>query len=399
MQAIVSGIINVIYEAAFQYNDVLIFLDILVRSDDGWIACEVKSSRTLSTVYYADAALQYYVLKGSGLRVNDFLLYYINPEYKLRDQLNPAELFQSESVIKLAENRLDETHHQIEAAKSTLSLKQSPDIAIGIHCNTPYPCDFKGHCWKNVPKLSILQLTAFDEEELFEWYHKGISDPREVTNVSINEIQRKQIDALSSKSGYYDLKLAKGSLPGQNETIAFVDILFTRPAIPVISGAKPYEYLPLASALLFDDQQYDAVIFRPNVEDVISFILWLEQLTQRFDKVIIYNPMELKTFLKSDFFTSIQLNHSLKDISMEKIWAVYDFLLEIQFYFPGLNLQSGQAEVSRHCTDLPPLSDRYQLIGELISHENPKNLSGNRQKILDYLLSLKALFNYISQLK
>ncbi|NTW25814.1 MAG: hypothetical protein HGA37_14045 [Lentimicrobium sp.] len=39
---------EVLYEAAFSYNQVIIFLDILVRSETGWHAYEVKSSLSVS---------------------------------------------------------------------------------------------------------------------------------------------------------------------------------------------------------------------------------------------------------------------------------------------------------------------------------------------------------------
>ncbi len=398
-EAIASGKVNVIYEAAFQYDEVLIFLDILVKSDDGWTACEVKSSQTLSSVYYADAALQYYVLKGSGIRISDFLLFHINPEYILYEELNPNELFRSESVINLVENKLNETKIQIETAKSTLRLKQSPDIRIGSHCNNPYPCDFKGHCWKNIPKYSILQLTTFDDDDLFDWYHKGISDPREVVNLSINETQKSQIDALISRSEYYNLKLATTPFPGPQENYAFVDVLFSRPAIPVISGSKPYEYVPVAAAVLHDDQQTDIKYFKNSQEDIISFAAWIDNILHQFDHLIIFDSIELLAFWQSELFKSTTANQPLSFSSTDKIRSIRNYLYEIQYFYPGLNFQSDQAALSLHCTDLPPLTDRHQMIHEATTADHNENPSGTGQKILEYLISLQFLYSYISSLK
>ena len=69
MENLQNPMVNVMYEAVFQYNDTLVMVDILVRDGEQWKAIEVKSSLRLSPTYYNDAALQYYVLHGCGGRL------------------------------------------------------------------------------------------------------------------------------------------------------------------------------------------------------------------------------------------------------------------------------------------------------------------------------------------
>ncbi len=83
-EAIQDPKVNTIYEAVFQYDDVLIMLDILVRDGNSWKAYEVKSSRAISATYLTDAALQYYVLEGSSTGISDFSLIYVNKDYVLQ---------------------------------------------------------------------------------------------------------------------------------------------------------------------------------------------------------------------------------------------------------------------------------------------------------------------------
>lgn len=85
--------VSVIYEAAFAHNDVVIALDILVRENGSWKAIEVKSSRAVSSTYQWDAALQYYVISGSGLPLKDFCIAYINQDYQRQGEIDPSELF------------------------------------------------------------------------------------------------------------------------------------------------------------------------------------------------------------------------------------------------------------------------------------------------------------------
>ncbi|NWG28985.1 MAG: DUF2779 domain-containing protein, partial [Ignavibacteriaceae bacterium] len=72
---------KVIYEAAFMFNDVLSIADIFVMEKGGAKVYEVKSSTSISETYLNDAALQYYVISGQGIRVKDFSIIYINNQY------------------------------------------------------------------------------------------------------------------------------------------------------------------------------------------------------------------------------------------------------------------------------------------------------------------------------
>jgi hypothetical protein len=397
-QAINSNDINVLYEAAFQYDDVLIFLDILVRTNDGWVACEIKSSRSLSATYYADAALQYYVLKGSGIHLSDFFLYYINGDYKLDNVLVLDELFRKESVYGLVENKLNETRLQIASAKLCLQQKRSPEVSIGTHCTNPYPCDFKGFCWKNVPKLSILQLTAFDQEMLFEWYHKGISDPRQVAGISLNELQKKQIEAFNSKTSSYDLQ--KRKLPNHKQYIAFFDVLFTQPAIPVINGTKPYAHIPLAAGILTEGNHIEVVYYKTDLNGIMQFVDWLGKLSEQFEFLVIFDESGLKEFLSNDLIKTHLKKQFYDKLLSIKLIGIRQFMDDIQFYFPGLADNSSIDEISKHLlVGLDRLFDRHQLIADILKSDSNPDDEQNRQKIINYLMSLQSLYIYLSKLK
>ncbi|MBU1012165.1 MAG: hypothetical protein KKG99_04115 [Bacteroidetes bacterium] len=145
-----------IYEACFQSDQILIILDILVRKNGNIYAYEVKSSKAISPTYLKDAALQYYVIQNSGLEIEDFSIIYMNENFDQIEgdekRLDLGQLFIIKSVLpEIYELQAFITDH-LPKAKETLFLKHSPEIEIGPHCNSPYPCDFIGHCWKNIPK-------------------------------------------------------------------------------------------------------------------------------------------------------------------------------------------------------------------------------------------------------
>lgn len=139
---------KILYEACFIADNVIIAVDILVKTETGWQAYEVKSSFKLSETYYNDAFLQNYVIEKSGLKLAAFHLVYRNNEVDIPDEKNIAGAFIFEE-LNVADSQLSVTiRENIVAMTETLALTSSPKIEPGNHCMKPYPCDFRGVCWK-----------------------------------------------------------------------------------------------------------------------------------------------------------------------------------------------------------------------------------------------------------
>ncbi|RLD79313.1 MAG: hypothetical protein DRJ15_09690 [Bacteroidetes bacterium] len=198
----------VIYEAAFQHDQVMIYLDILVHTGTGWHAYEVKSSGGISETYMMDAALQYHVIKGTGLDITGISLVHIDKGYVLEDEIDPKGLFNIIDVTEEALSRQDYVKDQIEREKEALTLEHSPKIDVGPQCREPYDCDFLGHCWKNVPKPAKKDPSLQIDKDAFN-------------NASIN-------------------------LAGNP---AFIKLLPMRPAIPMYRGTHPYQQMAYGYAL------------------------------------------------------------------------------------------------------------------------------------------------------
>lgn len=141
---------STIYEAAFQHNDLLVALDILVNKKESWYAYEVKSSYAISETYLHDAAFQYHVITGHGLPLADFSFIYRDKDYEMVEDPDIFKMFKVESVLSVCKDMQEKVAENIEKAKEVVTFKMMPDIAIGDHCNKPYRCDFMGTCWKGV---------------------------------------------------------------------------------------------------------------------------------------------------------------------------------------------------------------------------------------------------------
>ena len=243
--------VNVMYEAVFQYNDTLIMLDMLVREGNQWLAVEVKSSLRLSDTYYNDAALQYYVLHGCQVPLSDFKLMYLNADYVKDGPIDVKQLFKLESVMEYVVEHEDFVAKNVERLKNVVALPHAPLVNIGTQCHNPYPCDFQGQCWKHVPKNSFLFTTAMDDEALFSNYFNGINtNAKMLQQLDPDSEEAHQIEALKTNSYYIDYKTLYSLAPQPKpKSVAYLNLLLYRPAVPEMDGIRPYEEMILAFAL------------------------------------------------------------------------------------------------------------------------------------------------------
>jgi hypothetical protein len=112
----------------------------------------VKSSYAISDTFILDAAFQYFVIHGSGLPLEDFLIVYASDQVdyeKLDEYEDLRPLFIQESVLDRILPLQEFIKEQVHIQKETLRLERSPKIEMGAHCSNPYPCDFFGHCSKS----------------------------------------------------------------------------------------------------------------------------------------------------------------------------------------------------------------------------------------------------------
>ena len=267
--------INVMYEAVFQYNDTLVMVDLLVRDGDQWRAIEVKSSLRLSTTYYNDAALQYYVLHGCGVPLADFQLMHLNANYVKDGPIDVRQLFQLVSVIDYTREQEPIIASNVERLKNVVALPHAPQVAIGPHCHEPYTCDFLGHCWKNVPQENPNVDFTIDYKALF----------------------------------------AQAPVPKPRH-IAYLSLLFHYPAVPELDGTHPYQEMLLAFALS-GDQEAEGHTFWNCIDDHSRWqegLASLDNLLTHYDLAVTFTPsakQSQKIFNLSEVLQNAQMSHPL----------------------------------------------------------------------------------------
>ncbi|HEC1767716.1 TPA: DUF2779 domain-containing protein, partial [Campylobacter lari] len=196
---------EVIYEATFCYDGILIMIDILQNTKDGLIVNEVKSSTSLKDVYIDDCALQYYVLSNLNYKIKQVNLIHLNNEYYRGDFLDINQLFKINDITKEVLLNQNQVKENLKYFEEILSKKEEPDIDIGTHCFDPYECDGYEYCWikqRNLcEKENVFNIPKFKKS--FEFYYQNTYNFEDLDDLSIfTKNQQIQIKASLNKEIY-----------------------------------------------------------------------------------------------------------------------------------------------------------------------------------------------------
>ena len=236
---------KVIYEAAFQHEQVLAAVDILVRSESGWKAYEVKSASRIGHHHIRDAALQYFVLKGNDLDVEDFSLVHMNKSYRLESELDVHRLFTIKSVLEQAEDMVDKVSRKVETFKDVLAEDSIPHVDIGAHCHNPYDCDFLGQCWRDLPKSSVFDLGSISKLQQFELYDQGYIEIKDIPEkYPLTREQRWQVESVKAGRSIVNKDGINSFLEQINYPVYYIDFEAFMPAVPLFEDTSPYQHLP-----------------------------------------------------------------------------------------------------------------------------------------------------------
>ena len=148
-----------LFEAGFQYDDVLVLADVVCQREDGSLDIyEVKSGTTLSDTYRRDAALQHYVISHCR-EVHGFSIVYNGGLSDGSDLSDSSDLSDGRfAIVDLTEELAaegDRIAANIAEMKTIVRATAEPDTPTGQHCLTPYACPYQHHCQQGVRQLAL----------------------------------------------------------------------------------------------------------------------------------------------------------------------------------------------------------------------------------------------------
>jgi hypothetical protein len=241
----------ILYEAAFNANGIFIKADIMRKGDDGWELYEVKSAASMKDLYYQDVGVQCHVLKAAGLPISKACVVFINNQYVRNGDLDIPALFNVQDVTEEVQAK------EIEVEQTVLTLKKMlrgpcPEIDVGSHCNDPYPCDFIGHCWADIPEDSVLYLKG---KGAYKLYSQGFKLIQDVPLTVLSDAQQMQVLGTLEKRDFINSDNIRSFLQTLHYPLCFLDFETIMSAIPPFDGVRPYQQIPFQFSLHVQAQE------------------------------------------------------------------------------------------------------------------------------------------------
>jgi len=238
-EAIESGA-SVLYEAAFEHDEVYCAVDILERRDLAWVLTEVKSTTRVKEQHIPDVAIQTHVVTGAGLEIARSELMHLDRE---RRYPHLERLFAREDVTDAIAELLPRIPAEIEAQLAVIN-GPIPEVEPGPHCSTPTECPFWRRCWPDPPEHYIGELYRVRPEKLAELEARGARTIGEIPDgEDLTDIQARQHAAVCSGDVIVEPGLSAAlDFAGP---IGFLDFETISPAIPVWNGCRPFDAVPV----------------------------------------------------------------------------------------------------------------------------------------------------------
>ncbi len=277
--------VSVIYEAAFLYQNTLVRVDVLLRTDHGWHLIEAKSSTKLKDEHIRDAAIQSYVVGRSGVSLKKVYVAHINSAFEYQGNEDYLGLVEEQDVSEPCELLANQVPQWIDEL-TTIAIPGStkPQIEVGSQCSNPYVCQYLERCQSPTPFIEVpISIIPRVGTKLAEKYsERGILDLRNIPEIElINEMHRNIQRAHITGEHWFSDKL-KATLKSFGWPRFFMDFETVQQGVPIFSHTTPYQAIPFQWSV----HRWENFDQNVRLEDGFSFVA--------FD-----SPMLFREFLSS----------------------------------------------------------------------------------------------------
>ena len=326
--------VETIYEATFIYQNTLVAVDILHKENDKWSIYEVKSTNSTKPQHITDVAVQYYVVKGTGLTVEGANVMHFNKHYVKRGNIDVKGLFIYDSIFDKVVSLQNEIEGNIPKLFQLLEADE-PIVEMGKQCNSPYACDFQDYC------KSFLSITT----------------PKELSStpqVKTNEIRR-FVDSLVYPICHLDFETIMSGVPMFNES-------------------RPYQQIPFQFSIHLQQAQNSEVTHfeylapsNPGIDPRLGLIEQMIENTKGVNTILVYYIP----------FERARIKEMMEDFPQYKdeLQSIVDRLVDLFFPFSKKHYvtetMQGSASIKKVLPALcPELSYNYLEIGEGMAASN-----------------------------
>ena len=257
-----------IFEATFQYDGILVRVDVLVPVADGWRAIEVKASTSVKDYHVLDCAIQDWVMRHVDLPVTSISLAHINNQFVYAGDGDYEGLLVEEDLtehVRTVEPTVDDLIRQARDAVTG----PLPDVQVGTQCNKPYECPFIQHCWPMDAEYPIIGLGG-SKAKLGNYVALGCRDIRDVDVESITADTQLRIHRVTASGEPEILDGGRKTLEALSYPRHYLDFETVGPAVPFWAGTRPYAPIAVQWSCHIDDGSGDGSLENMRHEEFLD---------------------------------------------------------------------------------------------------------------------------------
>lgn len=324
-----------LYEACFLFEETLVIVDLLVKTETGYVAYEVKSSLRISDNYVKDACLQYYIVKNCLPQLEDFFLVNLNGEYRLKGELEIKKLFRKRSIRQQAEEHRDYFESRLNAARKLLSPDAMPDCATGSHCFKPYQCDFFGHCWQyDKGQGSIFEFPMINKNQALDWHNQGIKKISDLREEHLErEVLQKVREALLTEKPVVDLKAIRSFVENIKQPFVVMDMEVFSPAVPHLQDTGPFFQIPFLASFSTGNDNHSIFIEAVNPAELRHFAEAVIGYASPYESILVYDKNLESLILQSLSDRFEDLKEDLDGLK-KKLVDIAEVFKKLHYYHP-----------------------------------------------------------------
>jgi len=257
-ELIEQGVDYPIFEATFQYDGILVRVDVLIPGDNGWRAIEVKASTSVKDYHVLDCAIQDWVMRHVGLTIESISLAHINNQFVYQGDGDYTGLLTEQDLTDEVRTLEPSVVDLIAKAREAVTGPM-PEIVVGPQCNKPYDCQFQSHCWPSDTDYPIRGLGG-SKAKLANYVALGYRDIRDVSIEDVTAETQKRIHRVTLGGEPEILDGAREILAALPYPRYYLDFETIGPAVPIWAGTRPYSSIPVQWSCHIDDGTGDGSI-------------------------------------------------------------------------------------------------------------------------------------------
>jgi len=241
---VANGSVQRIHEATFNFDNILVRVDLLERTDTGWILTEVKAATSVKDYYLNDATVQAWVLQGYGLKLASVRLMHVNNKFVYQGDGKYDGLLQTADISDAVFSRIDSVGEQKESFMTMLA-GDMPDIGMGGQCYSPFECAFCSYCDPgDGPEYPVNVLPGLREPKRNQLIEDGYVDVRDIPDGVLASPNHQRVWR-ATNAGEEEINVAEAAaLNNWDWPRYYLDFETIGLAVPRWKGVRPYAQIP-----------------------------------------------------------------------------------------------------------------------------------------------------------